>query len=677
MQLLDWIAIATPLLIAACVGFYAQRFMKSVADFMSGRRLAGRYLLAVAGGEMQAGAVVFAASFERISKSGFALGWWGWLIGPVGILIGILGFVGYRFRETRAMTLAQFFEIRYSKAFRLFTGLLGFMAGLTNFGIIPAVGSRVMVYFLGLPENVHILSYTIPSYIPLMALFLSITMTLALSGGIITVMVTDCVEGICSQIIYLVLIAVLLMTFSWADISATLSHTAPGESMLNPFDISKLKNFNVFNLFIGLVTTVYGWGAWQNASAYKSASLTPHEGRMGGLLGNWRELGKGSVVTLLAVCGLTYLKHPDFAVQSAAAHAAIQNISNPQIQQQMSIPIALSYLLPAGVKGLLCAVLLMGIFGGDATHLHSWGGIFVQDVLVPLRKKPFTPEMHIRVLRCLIVFVAVFAFIFGSLFRQTEYIFMWWSVTQAIYIGGAGAAIIGGLYWKKGTSAGAWAGMITGSTLSVGGIIARQIYGDQIPDGAVISLIAMVTAVIVYVVTSLMTCKEDFNLERMLHRGKYAVIKPLVAEPEVKAPEPGKKLGLSKIIGFDKDFTRIDKLIAGGLFGWTMFWLSVAVVGTIWNVIAPWPAHVWSSFWHVVSIVIPVVLTCITGIWFTWGGVRDIRSLFRRLATTNVNLFDDGTVVHHHNLDEEALAVAVPPPPPGTSDLIPPEEKKK
>ena len=42
-----------------------------------------------------------------------------------------------------------------------------------------------------------------------------------------------------------------------------------------------------------------------------------------------------------------------------------------------------------------------------------------------------------------------------------------------------------------------------------------------------------------------------------------------------------------------------------------------------------------------------------TGIWFTCGGVRDIRSLFRRLSTTQVNERDSGFVVGHHNLEED------------------------
>ena len=154
MHALDWTICFLPLLLIFVIAAYSKRYVKSVADFMSGNRSAGRYLLAIAGGELQAGAVVFVASFEVISRAGFTLAWWSWLSVPVGIFLSISGFVGFRYRETRAMTLAQFFEIRYSKNFRLLTGVLGFLAGVcrqweARAEAATALGVRVVKLRLG------------------------------------------------------------------------------------------------------------------------------------------------------------------------------------------------------------------------------------------------------------------------------------------------------------------------------------------------------------------------------------------------------------------------------------------------------------------------------------------------------------------------------------------------
>jgi SSS family solute:Na+ symporter len=654
MHLVDWLLLLLPVLIVLGIGVYTRRYMKSVADFMSGGRLAGPYLLAVARGEQSAGAVVFVAMFEVISRSGFTLTWWGWVGVPIGLIVAISGFVIYRYRETRAMTLAQFFELRYSKSFRVFTGMLGFGAGIINFGIIPAVGARCMVYFLGLPPALTVFSHSLPTYIPLMALFLSVTLFMTLSGGLITVMVTDCVEGILSQLLYLVIIASLLLMFSWGQISEVLGGRPPGQSMLNPFDSGSIKDFNIWYILMSIFIAVYGTMAWQNASAYNSAAVTPHASVMGGILGRWRESGKTAVVTLLAICAVTFLQHPDFAGQAAVVHQEVSNISDPQIQKQMEIPVALSQFLPIGIKGVLCAVLLMEIFGGDSTHLHSWSGIFVQDVLVPLRRKPFGPKEHIRVLRLAVIGVAVFAFLFGAIFQQTEYVVMWFQVTMAIYVGGAGAAIIGGLYWKKGTTAGAWTALLTGSSLSVGGILSRQIWGEAFPfNGVQISFFATLLAIALYIIVSLLTCKKDYDMDRMLHRGKYAALKERVGE--VANPKVRRRVSWGRMIGFDENFTLADKWIAGSLFGWSMLWFFVLVTGTVWNLIAPWPEAVWSTYWHIAGVGVPIFISFVTAIWFTWGGVRDIRSLFQRLSEQKVNHLDGGTVVGNENLDEKAL----------------------
>ena len=126
------------------------------------------------------------------------------------------------------------------------------------------------------------------------------------------------------------------------------------------------------------------------------------------------------------------------------------------------------------------------------------------------------------------------------------------------------------------------------------------------------------------------------------------------------SPHVGLSGWLGKLIGFDENFTRGDKWIAGGLLGWMVFWFAVFVVGTIWNLAAPWPLPVWSAFWHMTSIGLPVCFAVITAVWFTWGGLRDMRDLFRRLGAQKVNHLDDGTVVGHQNLDEAVVGSKVP-----------------
>ena len=660
MNLLDWSLMAIPLLLVAAIVRYSHRFTHSVADFISGGRSAERYLLAVASNN---GAIVWVAVFEQLSKSGITLNWWNYFTPIVGLILGIYGFVSYRIRETRVLTLAQFFEIRYNKSFRVFAGVLGAFSGLMCDGIIAAVEARFFVYFLGLPKTLTVGSFTVDTYVPLMALFLGIALLISLGGGFVALMLIDSVEGMIAQVFFVLLIFTLLRMFSWTQITAVLGHRPPGESLFNPFDTAKVHDFNIWFVLMSLFVSTYTSGAWRNSNGQATAPLNAHEGRMAGLLGRWRDFGKGEVMLLLGICGLTFLAHPDFAAQARVAHAHVAGIAQTQIQGQMRIPIAISHFLPPLVKDCLVIILLMGMVAGTGTRTQSWASIVIQDMIVPLRRTAIPTGKHLTMLKTAIVGVIVFFFLFGALFRQTQYIIMWFSIAGAIYLGGAGSVIIGGLYWKKGTTHAAWASLLAGSTLAVGGILAHEKYQQAFPlNGVQVSFGASLIAIALYIVVSLLTCREDFDMDRMLHRGKYEVIKKLTGEetPEYKNPN-----WLLHLIGVDKDFSRGDKWIAVSLFVWMLFWLTVFLVGTIWNLVAPWPVAVWSTYWHVTAIGIPLVITIVTSVWFTWGGLRDMRRLFQRLKHEKINALDNGTVIGHRNaadlvLEREIRAQPVP-----------------
>ena len=637
MQLADWLMVLLPLVVVAWLAWRTRRHARSVADFMAANRCARRYLLCTAQGESTYGLITAVAGFEMIYVAGFTILWWQKLTIASSLLLALSGYVIYRYRQTRAMTLAQFLEQRYSRNLRVFAGLVAFTAGVVNFGIFPAVGARFFVYFCGLPEHVLLGGWTVPTYALLMVVFVGTALALTLAGGQITILMATFLEGLISGVFYLVVVIALLLLFRWDQIVAALANQPPGHSLLNPFDALQLRDFNIWYVLLGIFTSCYAYGSWQGGHAFRSSAASPHEAKMANILGNWRVYTRSLMFTLLAICAYTFLHHADFAVGARAVNTQLQSITGATLQTQMRVPVALAYLLPDGIRGILAAILLFALLACDGSYMHSWGSIFVQDVLLPLRKVALEPAAHLRLLRWAIAGVAVFAFVFSLCFPQTDYILMFFAITGAIY-SGAGAVIVGGLYWRKGTTSAAWVSMITGAVLAVTGLVIRQL-DPQFPiNGVWMQFIAQLGAISTYVIISLLTCRRDYDLDHLLHRGAYAV------EANTSIVTTQRKITWGRLAGFDAEFTRGDKWIAGGLFAWTMLWLGIFCIGLVWNFVRPWPLAWWAAYWHVVGVWAPLVLGVFTTVWFTIGGLRDLRHFFSALAVAQRDNRDDGRV---------------------------------
>ncbi|TAN36990.1 MAG: sodium:proline symporter [Verrucomicrobia bacterium] len=638
MQGIDWLMVLLPLVLVVWLTLRTRRYTRSVADFMAANRCANRYLLCTAQGESSYGLISAVAGFEMIYVAGFTILWWQKLTVASSLLLALSGYVIYRYRQTRAMTMAQFLEQRYSRNFRVFAGLVAFTSGVVNFGIFPAVGARFFVYFCGLPETVTLADWAVPTFALLMLLFVGIALALTIAGGQITILIATFLEGLVSGVFYLVVSVALLMVFRWDQIIGALANQPPGRSLLNPFDALQLRDFNIWYVLLGIFTSLYAYGSWQGGHAFKSSAASPHEAKMANILGNWRTYARSLMFTLLAVCAYTFMHHADFAAGAQVVGVQLHGIANPAIQKQMTVPVALAHLLPVGVRGILAAILLFAMLACDGSYMHSWGSIFVQDVILPLRKKALEPAAHLRLLRWAIAGVALFAFFFSLFFKQTDYILMFFAITGAIY-SGAGAVIVGGLYWRKGTTPAAWVSMITGSTLAVTGLVIRQLHPDFPINGVWMQFMAQLCAIATYIVISLLTCRRDYDLDLLLHRGAYAV----EANTSTAAPEQ-KKITWGRLAGFDAEFTHGDKWIAGGLFAWTLFWLGVFFVGLAWNFMQPWPLAWWAGYWRVVGVFAPLLIGIFTTIWFTIGGLRDLRRFFIKLATVQRDTRDDGRV---------------------------------
>jgi SSS family solute:Na+ symporter len=679
MHPIDWLVLALPLVMVFGIAAYTRRYVRGVADFLAAGRCAGRYLLANARGEAESGLASSLAVFEQIFVAGFVLNFWEKLQTPVVVLVGISGFVVYRLRETRAMTLAQFFEMRYSRRFRLFMGFLAFLSGILNYGIFPAVSARFFIYFLNLPQSLHVGPLALPTFALIMAAYLSCTVFMTLIGGQVTLMVVDCIEGLLSHLIYIVLALTVFVIVGWHHIVDVTTAAPAGHSPVNPFDTTDVPDFNLWFMAMALFIRVYITGAFQGRQGFVTAARTPHEARMGGVLGEWRGYARSLMLLLLCVCALTFMRHPAFSRTALPIHDAIAAIHDGYLQKQMTVPIALRYLLPVGAKGLFCAIMVMGLLASDSSHQHAWGSIFIQDVILPLRnERPFSPAAHLWALRCSVVGVAMWAFVFSLVFPQTQYIALWWQLTGGLFTGGAGAAIIGGLYWRKGTTAAAWAGALTGVVLSMTGIICTSFWpwiGANLGpllhvsppakfwlNGMQAAFLAAVAAAFVYVVTASLSSRRRFDLDRMLHRGRYAIASDHDRAQPVSIRE---RFTLRNILRFDANFTRSDKLVVGGIFWWAMAMAAVNVVATAWNLlIRPWPVTWWTHYWLIVGIFLPFVIAVVTFVWFGIGAVGDLRLFFAALRTMKRDARDDGRVVGRHNAADEAAK------PPSTREVV-------
>ena len=281
---------------------------------------------------------------------------------------------------------------------------------------------------------------------------------------------------------------------------------------------------------------------------------------------------------------------------------------------------------------------------------------------------------------------------------------MFFAITGALWMA-SGPVITLGLYWKRGTTAAAFAALILGAAAAIGAIFAQKYWvsslypwiaahgfgpsldhllralsspfepwvhweltADKFPINSVeVGVMTQVFTLLVYIVVSLLTCRTPFNMERMLHRGKYAI-----GATQIKGAEQ-KKVGASllrSIIGIDSNYTRGDKALAWSVFIYSFGWgFIVCFLGNVaWHflgahgILPEQPESWWGIWFFIGSLCIACVIGIVSTIWFGICSTRDLLRLFRDLEERErqgggLNALDDGRVEGHVSLaDAEEVA---------------------
>ena len=686
LSFIDWLIVLIVLIGMIYSVSFTKGLMRSVTDFLSAGRTAGRYLISVSQGAAGLGAISIVSFLEVGYITGFSFQWWGLSQGIILLAITTSGWVIYRFRQTRSLTLAQFFEKRYSKKFRIFAGIVAFVCGIINFGIFPAVGAQFFISYCGIPD-----SFLGISTFPLvMILLISIALYFVYTGGQIAVIIADFFQGVFLIVVLFVITIFLYNNVEWDQVTDSLKNTPvklaeeeikelkeedsfnflsdqdkfnkiesinekyQNSSLINPFKTSQVEDFNLTYFLIGLIGMFYGTLSWQGHQAYNSSAKSAHEAKMAAVLGDIRWKPQGLFIFLVPVLTYVFMNHPDFQSIADSVNVTMSSLETETLKSQMRAPVVLSEVLPVGLLGAFAALMLAAFISTHDTYLHSWASIFVQDVLLPFRKKPFDKDDHIKALRYAIFGVAIFIFLFSLVFDQNQEIALYFAVTFAIFAGGVGAVIIGGLYWDRGTTEGAWAAMIVGAAIAVTGTIVPQVSDSWLNDtegfngiknfilklkeinGIKFYALSMGFSSFSYILVSLMTFKEKMNMDKLLNRGTYSIKEEIKIIDERVKP-------IFKIFGIGKEFTIEDKIIYLVSFVWNIFFTLVFVSGTIYNLSNNVSDESWMVYWKY-QVYINIIFSFIIIIWFTIGGFIDMKKMFKSLNSSKRDHGDSGFV---------------------------------
>ena len=641
-----------------CIAIYFKRFNRGVTDFLAASRLAGPYILTMA--PSLCGATAFVALTEATYNNGISSGWWQKIGLPVSIILTLCGFVHYRLRQTKALTLSQFLEARYSRKFRLFAGTLCWVSGALNYAIMPMVAARAFICFFGLPVSFEFLGFEWQTFPVLLFCVLFTGCFVACCSGQGGIIVTGFFQNFISIIAFLLVAYFIIYKFNWDTIIRGLRVVSDPDkkSLTNPFKAFDADGFNIWYYVILIFFNAYSRGCWQGGAGIHAAAKTPHDLVMSGVFVRWRSYGMFLATLLIPLAAYAAFHLPEYISLVAPLQAKLDTVADTTIQNQMRVPLFISAILPTGLLGLFVAGIVGSTVSVDASYLHSWGTIFVQDVVMPFRKKPFNPRRHLLYLRLGIIGVAVFSFFFSLFFPLKDFVNMYFMITGAIYMGGAGAVVIGGLYWKRGSTPAAWTALILGTIFCCTGLTFQSFWNHIAPfflqyfpectffqapkfpiPSPILTLFTMLISVGSYVLISLFGPKHVHNMDKLLHRGEYA-------EADTREKTATTKISVwKKLCGISPQHTGFERFLMYASFSIPMLEWFVFVIVTI---LALFTNLLTDRFWEQIGFwkTIPMyfIFGTICTIWLSCGGIRDVINLVKDLRTTEVNEKDDGFV---------------------------------
>ena len=493
---------------------------------------------------------------------------------------------------------------------------------------------------------------------PVLMLFLIvISLFFVVTGGHIALLLTDFVQGVYTQVACVVIAGFLLIHyFDWGMIMEVLQMAPVDESLIDPSRTGGINDFNIWFFLIGAFARWYNSMSFSAEQTYISSAKSAHESRMCSTFNYWRWFAMTVCLMIIVLVCKMHIQHPAYADQGAAIMARLGEVEALEtakynavaakgVVSNHTVTIALRQILPVGFKGIFCAMMLVCLISTYDTLMHTYGSVFIQDVIMPFRKKHFSPEAHMWALRGSFVFVALLMLSLSYMITPSGSLLMFFALVNALWLGSSGAIILGGLYWKRGTNRAALVTLVLGTLLSGFFITIQMMVSGGLWEAAwmtskwanqqMLFFYTVVACSLCFVLVSL-TERKAFNLDKMLNRGKYDI-------GDGNYVVGDKQSFLHRLYGITSEYSRLDRLMAYMIVGWAQFWAVVVIVGSLYAKFVGLSDNFWSKYW-MVYLGHGVVLMVVFSIWLISGGCRDYVRMIRDLKTMARDDMDDGMV---------------------------------
>jgi len=402
------------------IGVWAARRIKNVADFFMPRRFGKAMMImhAFGTGTHSDQAVSVASKSYTNGLSGIWYQWlwlfatpFYWLIAPV-------------MRRFRAITTADVFEARFSPSVATLFAVVGMLNLAIDIGVILKGSGAVVHASTGglVSSNIAIAVMTVMFVIYGMA------------GGLSAAIITDFIQGVLTIIFSFILLPFILKAVGGlAGLHAAIPNAEEMFSLVAPGEIGLFYIVVIaLNALIGIVTQPHTMG---NCAAGK----TETEGRVGWMFGNFIKRFCTIAWCLTGLAAIVYFAGSDVEPDHIFGLVAADFL--PKI-------------LP-GILGLFLAALLASVMSSCDSFMIASSGLFTENIYK--RLKPDKTQRHyvlVARITSLVIVAGGVAFSY-SLPDVVTGLEIFWKVSAMM-----GIAFWLGLFWRRTTVAGAWAGTL-------------------------------------------------------------------------------------------------------------------------------------------------------------------------------------------------------------------------